>query len=269
MKPYVYIAGAVLTAAVIAVYLGNRGSLNATAAAKPAATANTSTVVATVNGRPIYEFEMTPMLQNGIDRSIALDRRITQSVIASAAEKEYSKDAQIALDAARSDILAQIYAKKKSDAVRAAITDKEIATFYDKNVTAEDARQLKVRNYITADAREAQTLFETISKTPNSKEAKDVIAKMAYLKTDGEHFIGVNEVPYNLGQVVKKMKAGDVMQPVVIREGVLLMYLEEIKEVPRPTLEKVKAEIQNYLVTEKLGQDVQTLRKAAKIELKS
>lgn len=226
----------------------------------------TGSIIAIVNDRPVYEFEIVPLMQNGVDRSIAVDRRITQSVIASAAEKYYAKDARIALDAARNDILAQIYANKKTESVRASVTDKDITEFYDQNVKDEDSRKLKVRSYVTADAREAQTMYEALVKDPYSKE---VLPKLQYMKTDGDHFAGVQDIPYGLGQTVKRMKAGETMQPVVVREGVLLVYLEEVKEVPKPTLDKVKEEIRGHLVREKLAKEVQELRKAAKIELKS
>ncbi|MFD2274154.1 peptidylprolyl isomerase [Undibacterium arcticum] len=51
--------------------------------------------------------------------------------------------------------------------------------------------------------------------------------------------------------MLKKMKAGDLLQPVVIREGVLVAMVEEIKEMPKPGLETVKEEIRNYLVMQK------------------
>lgn len=263
-RSHVYAGTGLLVVAGAAYYFSSHLTIpDAKAGTKPSPTGN---VIAVVNERPVYEFEIVPLVQNGVDRSIALDRRITQSVIASAAEKEYSKDAKIALDAARNDILAQIYATKRTEAIRASVTDKDISAFYDKNVTAEDARRLKVRSYVTADAREAQAMYETLVKDQPSKE---VLSKLQYMKTDGDHYASVAEIPYGLGQTLKKMKAGEALQPVVVREGVLLVYLEDVKEVPKPELDKVKEEIRNILITQKMSEDIQKLRREARIELKS
>lgn len=262
-RSYAALAGGIIATGGLAYYTILYSPISNAQARAPLS--SNGNIIALVNDRPVYEFEIVPLMQNGVDRSIALDRRITQSVIATAAEKQYAKEAQAALDAARSDILAQIYARKKTEAVRAAVTDKDITAFYEKNVTDEDSRKFKLRSYMTADAREAQTMYEALVKDPYSKE---VLPKLQYMKPGEDHFAGVQEVPYGLGQTIKKMKAGETMQPVVTREGVLVLYIEQVKDLPKPTLEKVKEEIRNYLVNERLGEEIQTLRKAARIELK-
>lgn len=228
----------------------------------------TGAVLATINGRQVYEAEIAQLVQSGVDRSVALDRRITQNVLANAAEKDFSKDAKILMEANRADILAQLYMRNRLDAIRASITDKDIAEFYKKNVLDEDYRQYKLKTLVTADAKEAQTSYEALAKGKDSKEAAPVLGKMQNLSRAEGNLVNIGEIPYNLGQVVKKMKAGEAMQPVVVREGILVMFLEEVKENPKPTLEKTKEEIRGLLVSERIGKEVQDLRKAAKIELK-
>lgn len=133
----------------------------------------------------------------------------------------------------------------------------------------DDLRELKLKIYLTQDARDAQTSFELLTKTKDSPESKAFINKMTYLKKDGEHFAKLLEVPYNMGQLMKKMKAGDVLLPPPVREGVLVLYVEDAKEVEKPTLEKLTDEIRNYLIVERLEAEIQALRKDAKIELTS
>jgi hypothetical protein len=229
---------------------------------------NTAAVLATVNGRAISDAEVMPLQQSGLERTTALDRRITQNVVADAAEKEFSHEAAAMLEASRADILAQLYLKKRSDALKAEIKDAEIAEFYAKNVKDEDFRNVRMKALLSSDAKEAQTAYETLSKSKTSKEAVDLIGKMTYLNKEGDHLMPLRDIPYNLGQVVKKMRAGDVLQPVVIREGVLVVFLEDTKDMPKPTLEKSKEEIRNFLIGEHISKEVQALRKAAKIELK-
>jgi hypothetical protein len=224
--------------------------------------------LATVNGRIVSESTLLPLLQNGLDRTNALDRRITVEVVAQTAEKNFPSEARAALDAARGDLLFQLYAAKRTAALRAAVTERDIADVYETKITAEDSRQLKVRTFVTSDAKDAQTAYESVASRRNSPEGKEAIGKFAYLKKDGDHFVATAEIPYNLGQMMKKLKAGDVLPPTVIREGVLVAYIEEVKDVPKPSLEKVKEDIRTYLVNDRLSKEIQALRKEAKIELR-
>lgn len=232
------------------------------------AAAGPTVALASVNGRVVTESSLLPMLQNGLDRTNALDRRITLEVVSQTAEKAYAAEAKAALDAARGDILFQLYAAKRTAAIRSAITERDIAEIYETKLSAEDARQLKVRFFVTSDAREAQAAFEAVSARKSSPEGKDALNKFAYIKKDGDHFVAAPEIPYNLGLMMKKMKAGDVLPPTVIREGVLVALVEDTKDLPKPSLEKVREDIRTYLVSDRLSQEIQSLRKEAKIELK-
>lgn len=237
-------------------------------AVSTAGTLSTGAVLATINGRDVYEAEIIPMVQGGMDRASALDRRITQSVLANAAEKDFGKEAKALMEANRADILAQLYMRKRLDALKTEITDKDVEDYYNKNVLDEDYKQYKLKALITNDAREAQTAFEALEKGRESKDAAAAAARMQPITRGTEQYLNVQDIPYNLGQVIKKMKVGEVMRPVVIREGVLVVLVEDVKENPKPTLEKAKEEIRSVLVSERIGKEVQDLRKAAKIELK-
>lgn len=235
-----------------------------TVATKPVSAA----VIAMVNGQGIAETALVPMLQNGLDRTNALDRRITLEVVAQATEKQFAGEARAVIEAARADILFQLYAAKRTAALRTAVTDADIAAVYETKITADDSRLMKVRVFVTSDAKDAQTTYEAVSTRKASPEGKEALAKFSYIKKDGDHFISVPEIPYNLGQVLKKLKAGEALLPTVIREGVLVAFVEETKEVPKPSLDKVREDIRTFLVNDRLSQEIQSLRKEAKIELK-
>lgn len=226
-------------------------------------------VLATVDNHQITEAELAPMLQQGVPRETALDRRITQSVIAMAAEAEYGEEAKILLAANRNDILYQLYLSKRTEALRKSITEAEIKAFYDKNVKDEDFKQVALKIFLTSDAREAQTLYETMARASAAKgDMAAASAKMTYLQKEGDHFVALQAVPYNLGQVIKKMNQGDVLQPIVVREGVLVTYIEAFKNSPKPPLDKSKDEIRQLIMQERLSAEVMGLRKAASINLK-
>lgn len=230
---------------------------------------DSANVLAMVNGHPIYDADLASLLQDGAGRTVALDRRITQLVLAQAAEKTFASEAAIELEIIRYNILSNIYTAKRTDAIRKGISDKDIEVFYEKNITDKQSRLIKLKAYVTADAKDAQLLYEQVSGSRETAETKAAIAKMQYLNKEGEHFITLQDIPYNLGAVLKNMNTGDVLAPVVIREGVLVVMLEETKDQPKPTLEKAKEEILEFLVAEEISKEIKSLRRLAKIELKS
>lgn len=229
-------------------------------------TINGGRVLATVDGYRITETEISPMMRQGVDKAIALDRKITQSVIAKAAEGKYKQEAEILVQATRNDILYQLYVTKRADELRKAITEQDVSSYYQKNVKDEDYKSAVIKIHLTSDAREAQGLFEAVS--AGGRDAEAAIGKMSYMQKEGDHYLPLQALPYNLGQLVKKMKPGQVLQPIVIREGVLVAYVENIKAATKPTLDGTKEEIRGLLVNERLSTEIQDLRKKAAIELK-
>jgi parvulin-like peptidyl-prolyl isomerase len=227
-----------------------------------------SAPVAAVNGTTITDIEIRDMMSRGMDRAAAVDQRITQTVMANAAATEFAGDATTVLNAARTDILAQLYVNRKAEALRKAVTEKEISSFYEKNLTQDEFRRFKLKFVIAKDAKDGQTIYETLTKNPGSSEGKAALERFQYLNKAGDNFQLAQEVPYGIGNVLKKMKAGDLIQPLLVREGILIVKIEEIKEGDRPELSKVSAEIRASLASQKLNEEVQQLRKAAKIELK-
>lgn len=240
----------------------------APAAAAASTTSALSAPVATVNGSTIADIEIRDMMGRGMDRAAAVDQRITQTVMANAAATEFASDATTVLNAARTDILAQLYVNRKADLLRKAVTEKEIASFYEKNLTQDEFRKFKLKFVIAKDAKDGQAIYETLTKTPGSPEGKAALERFQYLNKAGDNFQLAQEVPYGIGNVLKKMKAGDLIQPLLVREGILIVKIEEIKEGERPDLAKVSADIRSSLASQKLNEEVQQLRKAAKIELK-
>src|SRR5450830_234228 len=231
----------------------------------PVTTGNLA-VIATVNGTAIRQEDLLPLMQNGLDKTNALDRRISQVVLAQQAESKYANEAKAAIESVKNDVLAQIYVSKRSEALKSEITDKDISEFYEKNVTSDLFRQMKVKFKLFADAKEAQTFYELLAAKKNDRATADAIAKLEYLSKQGDHFAAIQELPYNMGQVFKDKKNGDVLQPAVIREGVLVSMLEEVRQQERPGIDKLKEQIRMQILSSKIDDEVQALRKTAKIE---
>jgi parvulin-like peptidyl-prolyl isomerase len=223
--------------------------------------------VAIVNGSPIAQMEIEAIVAQGAGRAAAIDQRITQVVMAGAAEKQFAADSARALNAGRTQLLAQMFAERRITQLRAAVTEPEIASYYEKNLSADEFRRFKLKFLIAKDAPEAQALYAALT-TPASPDAKAASERLQYLSKNADGYLLAPEIPYGIGNVVKKMKAGELLQPILVREGILIVKIEDIREGERPPLTKVAQDIRALLANQKMAEEIQQLRKAAKIELK-
>ncbi len=232
-------------------------------AAEAGKKAGLDTVVANVNGVDINESELTPIMAAGVDRAVAVDRYINKVLAAQLAEKEYKKDAEVALRAAQREVLSALYMQKRTQAVSDAVSDEDIKAYYDKNIRDENYKQYKVRYYLTQDVRDGEDTAKAIL----NKE-RDALGKLKYLKEGTDNFLMAGEMPYGLGQIAKALKEGETSRPIVLRNGVFVLNLEEVKSQPKPAMDKVKNDIKNLIVAERIGNELGDKRKVAKIELK-
>jgi parvulin-like peptidyl-prolyl isomerase len=222
-----------------------------------------SRVVAMVDGAAVAESELQPFLNAGLDKAIAIDRAINKAVAANSADRLYSQQSRSAMQSAKNEILASLYISQRSTELRNAVTEADIKAFYQSRVKDEDFTAFRLKFFVSVDAREAQALFDGLGRGD-----KDALARLAYVKKDADHLLSAAEVPYGLGQAVKKLKAGERLQPVVVREGVLVLYVDDVKTNPKPELDKVQAEIKELIVSERFNADLKARRAAAKIELR-
>jgi peptidyl-prolyl cis-trans isomerase C len=232
------------------------------AAAKPGGGA-ASKVVALVDGTEITETELTPFLNAGLDKAIAVDRAINKVIAANSAERMYRQISRSAVQSVRNDVLANVFVSQRSDEMRSAVTDADIKSFYQDRVKAEDFTAFRLRFFVSVDGKEAQDMFEAIGRGD-----KDAMAKLTFVRRDGDHYMSAADVPYGLGMAVKKLKAGERLQPVTVREGVLVLYVDDVKVNPKPELEKVQVEIRDLIVAERFNADMKARRAASKIELR-
>ena len=224
---------------------------------------NGSKIVATVDGADISEAELLPFLNAGLDKAVAIDRAINKVVAANNADKLYKQASKSAMQGAKNEILANVFVNQRSIDVRNAVTDADVKAFYTDRVKAEDFTTFRLKFFVSVDAKEAQDVFDGLGK--NDKEA---LSKLTFAKKEGDHFVNAAEVPYGLGVAVKKLKAGERLQPVMVREGILVLYVDDVKVNPKPELAKVQAEIKDLLVTERFNEDMKARRAASKIELR-
>ena len=218
-------------------------------------------VIATVNGLPVTESEVAPIMAQGADRAVAVDRYINKVLAAEAGQREYSDEAKVAIRAAEREVLAQLYLRRKSEDLAKAVTDDKIRDYYEKNVKDEDYAQFKLRYYLSQDQADAVRVRDLADKGD-----REAMAKFAAVKK-GEDYSSVAEIPYGLGQVVKRAKLGDKVGPVMVRDGLLILLVDDIKKGERPKFETVKDEIRSVLVSRQLNDLLSSSRKSASITL--
>lgn len=261
-------AAAVLCSVAVATFLlfpSARAMSLAKAPSSDAASTNAdmSKSAATVNGVAISEAELASMTSQGVDRAVAIDRYVNKVLAADLARKTYAADAEVALRGAEREVLAQLYISKRTQDLTAAIKAEDIKAFYDKNVKAEDYALFKVRFLVTQDPKEADAVVSALA----GGKVKEVDSMFKAVK-DGDGFTPAQELPYGLGQVVRGMKAGDFSRPIVLRNGVFVLRVDEVKPGQRPEQVKVETQIKELIIAQRLNDEITGLRRQARIELK-
>lgn len=251
-----------LGAAVVAV-------MSPSAAAKNAETSTDADVrlerrlAATVNGAAVSESEIAGLTAQGLDRAVAVDRYVNVVLAAELARKAYSADAEAAVRGAERDALSRLYVQRRTEEIRARITDAEVASFYDTRVDAADYAKFKVRFFVTQDPREAEGVAAAVA----AGKAKDVEGRFEPAKA-GDGLTTAAELPYGLGQVVRGMKAGEYSRALMLRNGVFVLRVDEVHAGQKPDRAAVTAEIRDRLVGEHLNAELSQARRSARIELK-
>lgn len=224
--------------------------------------------VATVNGKTIVQEELAGLLANGVDRAVALDRYINKVLAADAARGRYEAESRTMLAAAEREVLANLYLQRRSQELLKAITDAQIAEYYNANVRAEDYAAFRLRYYLTRDQGDAANVRALLDK--GDKAAQGRLASLSAGNANGaasDGWLGFQAIPYGLGRVVSGAKTGDIIGPVLVRDGLLLLVLDERRDGKKPALEDVRNEIRSVLADRQLSEELLALRKKAQIQL--
>lgn len=83
----------------------------------------------------------------------------------------------------------------------------------------------------------------------------------------GDGFAAAAALPYNLGRVVSKMKKGEYSDVLQLRNGLLILKVDESKQIKKPTLEELKQDIVQALALQKFNEELEQARSKAKVEL--
>lgn len=221
--------------------------------------------LATVNGHDITERDLQPLLASGLDRANAVDRLINRQVAATLGQKEYGKDVSAAIDAAERDIAANIYANLKMKELLSGVTESDIQQRYTAVVKDADFNAYKLTFALFPTPEEANA-----AKAAYKAGKPEVIALFKPVVADakgGAMFISRNDVPYNLGVFVAKLKQGEFTEPALVRNGNIVLYAQDVKTNPKPELATVKESLRTAIADERLAKLLSDARKAALVAL--
>ncbi|WP_291813040.1 peptidylprolyl isomerase [Limnobacter sp.] len=218
--------------------------------------------VASINGMKITEMELGVMLQSGVDRAIVIDRYINKVVAAERGREMYVEEAKAALRAAEREVLSTLYTTKRMEELRKAVSDDDVKAYYDANVLDQNFQQWKVSYYLSNDQKDVQQTLEKLR-----KGEKDALDQLKPLVEQGDGYAVAQALPYNLGRVVSKMKKGEFSEVLRLRNGLLVLKIEDSKQLKKPTVEELKQDIVQALALEKFNAELEQARRQAKVEL--
>jgi len=233
----------------------------------PVANANAAvkgidSVLASVNGMKVTEMEVGGLLQQGIDKAIVVDRYINKVIAAELGREMYAAEAKATLQAAEREVLSTLYTTRRLEELRKAISDDDVKNYYNANVLDQNFQLWKVSYYLSSDFADAQKTLASLKKGD-----KDAEAQLKPLVEQGDGFAAAAAMPYNLGRVVSKMKKGEYSEVLQLRNGLLVLKVDESKQVKKPTVEELKQDIVQALALQKFNEELEQARKKAKVEL--
>lgn len=247
--------------------------------AQDQAPADGDTVVATVNGAPITLGDMVALrgdlpeqyqqlpdqpLYDGIRQQL-----VDQTLIAAAAEAagiDDEKAVSRAIALQRQGLLAQFYMQRQ---VEERVTDARIEEAYAQRIAqAAPIEEVRASHILVADEQKAKDLLAQI------EGGADFAALAAEHGSDGTRAQGGDLGYFSREMMVAPfadaafaMEVGAVGGPVQTQFGWHLIKLTDRREQPKPTLEEVRAELEQAVSSEVIGEIMTELRAAAALNL--
>jgi peptidyl-prolyl cis-trans isomerase C len=227
-----------------------------------AAASGSDVVLASIDGMKITEMEVAGLLQQGVDKAIVIDRYINKVIAAELGREMYAEEAKATLQAAEREVLSTLYTTRRLDELRKAVSDDEVKSYYNANVLDQNFQTWKVSYYLSTDEADVQKTLASLKK--GDKEAE---AQLKPLIEQGDGYAAAAALPYNLGRVVSKMKKGEYSDVLQLRNGLLVLKVEDSKQLKKPTVDELKQDIIQALALQKFNEELEQARKKAKVEL--
>jgi peptidyl-prolyl cis-trans isomerase C len=191
-----------------------------------------------------------------------VDRYINKVLAAERGRELYGKEANAVLKAAEREVLASLYTSKRMEELRSTVKEEDIKSYYTKNVLDENFKLWKVSYYLSSDANDVNKVLAAMKQGDAA-----VLGQLKPLVEQGDGFAATLALPYNLGRVVSKMSKGSLSEPLPLRNGYLVLRLDDMKQLGKPKLEEVKQEIIQAIALQSFNEELEKSRREAKVEL--
>ncbi len=257
---------------------------DSTAATPPAATASADakeTVVATVNGTPIYSGVVEMMVKERTAqgqpdspelRKMIIENMAMQSLVAAEASKKgLDKSAEVTrqLDMLRQSLLANAYVQDyiKNNPV----TDAMLKAEYDKINSKAGGNEYKARHILVKEEAEAKAIIAKLKKDMKSfgAIAKDKSQDPGSKVNGGDlgWFNPAGMVP-EFGAAVQAQKKGEISEtPIKSQFGYHVIVVDDSRPITPPPFDQVKEQLKQQVQRQNLKTFLDELKAKAKIDI--
>jgi peptidyl-prolyl cis-trans isomerase C len=251
---------------------------NDTKAAAPAGNAT----IATVNGvvYPLDQFrvffterlEETQAKNDTAFQQQAFNEFMTMIVAAQEAQKrklQNKPEVTAALEVQRLKVMSNAALADMAQAIK--ITDDEVKKLYEEAKKTASGTEYKARHILVKDEATAKKLIKDLEKKDaDFGELAKKHSEVSTAKTDGGalEWFDANTMPQPFAEAVAKMKPGSITkEPVQTQFGWHVIQLQETRTAEPPSFEDAKPQLESILQRQKLSQELDKLKNAAKVEL--
>lgn len=238
-----------------------------------------TTVLATVNGKPITE-EMVQIYgaqrsrapgAQPISHEAALDELINIELVTQDAEKQNIDK--------RPNVVKQLEWQRRSLIVGVGmreyitthpISDQELKKEYDDEMKKHDGHEYHARHILVASEDEAKDLIAQLGKGADfAKLATEKSTDPSGKENGGDlGWFSTEQMVKPFSDAVAKMKKGEISKkPVQTQFGWHVIKLEDTREVPPPTFDSLKDQLRMHLQNKRIESYLAELRKNAKIDI--
>jgi peptidyl-prolyl cis-trans isomerase C len=230
-------------------------------------------VAATVNGKPIYENDVTQYTAtpNGPSRDQVIAELVNQELVYQDAVKsglDKKPDVQRELEQLRRRVL-------MSAAVQAAmsknpVTDEQVKAEYEKNKGQLAHKEYKARHILVDSKEKADKLIADLNDGAKFAELATKNSSDSSAKSGGDlgWFAAEQMVPPFAAAVRSLQKGEYTKTPVQTQFGWHVIMLEDTRDMPAPTFDEIKDRIHGALQKQRVAQYLEGLRKNAKVDIK-
>lgn len=229
--------------------------------------------LAIVNGQAITDQEvyaLNPAAQNNLQvRNQLLQELIDRTLIIQAANKEgldQTPGFQKKLAQQREQLLLNAAADQwiKKHPVSLA----EMKSRYEQIIHSEPKEQWRLREILVRESKDAYKILKQLRSGGNFSDLAAQQSVGVNAELGGElGWVNVNQLPASEADLVVKLKVGQVVGPIVVPQGFLIVQLLGQRPVVPLPFDAVKQQIINQLHNKALNQYVAGLRKQSKVEV--